>query len=452
MSSQTDSRPLDPTGAPQTTTARAVWVGSVLIGLGATTALTVLFWLTDLDLRWQGLAYSPVEPHWPHGGARTWALGYRLGTLPGLAVSVLAAVGLGLSFLKNELVRWRYPCLFLVILLALGPDLVINVLAKGFGGRPRPDQILDFGGLLPFRHPFERGLAHKGFSFLCGHCPMGFLFMGLFFLLRRWKRWACLLAGLLFGMVQGIGRMVQGAHFASDALLGASLMFTLAAALAPMTSWQPKTGAERRHRLKVAGATALLILLMVGRFLFSMPVREENVCVWLEPGQARPAADGAVLRWRANRGGTSRRNVLVAVEVGDVTVEIRRQPEPLVIRSLVTGFAFPGSGSHIASGELADEEGVSYRQGLSGLFVEKHGTFHVILREDLAASLEVKTGEGQVILVGPLPARPLAVSGRFELSDPSDLLTPAGVGRYASPGEGTPIALTLEAEKVLVRP
>ena len=151
-------------------------------------------------------------------------------------MSVLAAVGLGLSFVKNEFMRWRYPCLFLVILLALGPGLVINVLAKGFGGRPRPDEILEFGGLLQFRHPFEPGLPHKGFSFLCGHCSMGFLFMGLFFLLRGWKRWACLLAGFLFGTMQGIGRMVQGAHFASDALLSASVMFTLTAALSPVAA------------------------------------------------------------------------------------------------------------------------------------------------------------------------------------------------------------------------
>jgi hypothetical protein len=95
---------------------------------------------------------------------------------------------------------------------------------------------------------------------------------------------------------------------------------------------------------------------------------------------------------------------------------------------------------------------ISYRQRLSGFFVEKHGTFHVILRDDLAASPEVTTQEGQIILVGPLPARPLAVSGHFELSDPSGLLRPAGVARFTSPGEGTPIVLTLEAEKVFVRP
>lgn len=76
----------------------------------------------------------------------------------------------------------------------------------------------------------------------------------------------------------------------------------------------------------------------------------------------------------------------------------------------------------------------------------------MILRDDLVASLKVKTGDGQVILVSPLPARPPAVTGNFDLSDSARLLRPAEVGRYTSPGEGTPIDLTLEAEKVLVRP
>jgi len=452
MSPRPRSHSLDVPGTPSGTYLRTTWARDVVIGLGVTAALTVLFWVTDLDLRWQALAYSPVEPHWPHGGLPGWVLIYHLGTLPGLILSVLAAVGLGLSFLRTEFVRWRYPCLFLVLLLALGPGLLINLLAKGFGGRPRPDQILEFGGLLEFRYPFQPGLAHKGFSFMCGHCSMGFMFMGLFFLLRAWKRWVCLVAGFLFGLLQGVGRMVQGAHFASDALLGASVMFTLAAALAPVAAWQPRTGAERRHRLKVAGGTALLIVLMVGGFLFSMPVREENVHVWLEPGQARTAAGETVLKWRTRRDAPNPAKVLVAVEVGDVTLEFRRQPEPMLIRSLVTGFAFPGAGSRIAVGDLEQAGGISYRQRLSGFFAEKHGKFDVSLREDLAPDVEVKTRDGQIILAGPFPARPLVVSGRFELSDPGGRLKPVGADRYVSPGNGEPITLALEAQTVLVRP
>jgi membrane-associated PAP2 superfamily phosphatase len=452
MSPAPTSHSLGPPSDPSGRYPRTRLLADVLIGLGVTAALTVLFWVTELDLRWQALAYSQVEPHWPHGRLPGWVLIYHFGTLPGLMLSVLAAVGLGLSFLRTEFVRWRYPCLFLVLLLALGPGLLINLLAKGFGGRPRPDQILEFGGLLPFRYPFQPGLPHKGFSFLCGHCSMGFMFMGLFFLLRGWKRWAGLLGGLLFGLLQGVGRMVQGAHFASDALLGASVMFTLAAALAPVAAWQPQTGAERRHRLKVAGATALLIVLMVGGFLFSMPVREENVHVWLEPGQARAATGEGIHLWRARRDAPNPAKVLVEVEVGDISIAFRPQLEPMLIRSRVTGFAFPGAASPIAAGYLGVGGGIFYRQRLSGLFAEKHGSFDVSLREELVTDLAVATRDGQIVLVGPFPARPLAVRGSFELSDPGGRLTRVAEGGYTCAGVGAPITLVLEAQRVLVRP
>ena len=451
MSPQTGSRPLDPAGAPQATAPRAVWVTDVLIGIGATAAITLLFWCTDLDLRAQALAYSPMEPHWPYGRLLGWALVYHFGTLPGLMLSVLATVGFGLSFMRPEFVRWRYPCLFLVLLLALGPGLVINVLAKGFGGRPRPDQILQFGGLLEFRYPFEPGFAHKGFSFLCGHCSMGFMFMGLYFLLRGWRRWACLVGGFFFGLLQGVGRMVQGSHFASDALLGATVMFTLAAALSPVAAWKPQTVAERRHRWRIAAATSVLIVLIVASFLFSIGIREEDVHVWLEPGQATPAADVKAHAWPSRRGAPAPTRVVIAVEVGDVALEFGRGPQPMVIRSRVTGFAFPGSSSETTIRNLRPGAGVSYHEALRGLFVEKHGRFTVSLREDLEASLEVRTRDGQIILASPLPARPLVVTGSFELSDPAGLLKRTGVGRLASLGEGEPISLTLEAQKVVVQ-
>ena len=439
--------PSDPSGRYP----RTRLLANVLIGLGVTAALTVLFRVTELDLRWQGLAYSQVEPHWPHGRLPGWVLIYHFGTLPGLMLSVLAAVGLGLSFLRTEFVRWRYPCLFLVLLLALGPGLLINLLAKGFGGRPRPEQILEFGGLLPFRYPFQPGLPHKGFSFLCGHCSMGFMFMGLFFLVRGWKRWVCLIGGFLFGLLQGVGRMVQGSHFASDALLGATVMFTLAAALSPVAAWKPQTVAERRHRWRIAAATSVLIVLIVASFLFSIGMREEDVHVWLEPGQATPAADVTAHAWPSRRGAPAPTRVVIAVEVGDVALEFGRGPQPMVIRSRVTGFAFPGSSSETTIRNLRPGAGVSYHESLRGLFVEKHGRFTVSLREDLEASLEVRTRDGQIILASPLPARPLVVTGSFELSDPAGLLKRTGVGRLASLGEGEPISLTLEAQKVVVQ-
>jgi lipid A 4'-phosphatase len=424
----------------------------VLVGLAATAVVTAVFWITDFDLRWQALAYSPTAPHWPYARLLGFVVLYHLGTLPGLILGVLAAVGLGLSFIRAGFVRWRYPCLFFVLLMALGPGLVINVLAKGFGGRPRPDQILQFGGLLEFRHPFQPGFPQRGFSFLCGHCSMGFMFMGFFFVLRGWRRWAVLAGGLAFGLLQGVGRVVQGAHFPSDALLGASVMFTLAAALSPVAGWQPRKGVERRHRLAIVGATSLLIVLMVGFFLFSIGLRNEDVHVWLEPGESRPAGEATVSPWRPTRSAPQPAEISIAVEVGNIRLEFPRQPEPMLIRALVTGYAFPGSSSDVTVGELDHGAGISYRQRLSGLFIEKHGTFLVRLRPDLAAHVRISTGQGEIVLAGDRPPRPLILSGAFALSDPAGILRAAGARRYVSPGAGTPILLTLKADGVLIEP
>ena len=424
----------------------------MLAGLAVTPALTWLFWLTDLDLSWEALAYSPATPHWPYASRLGFVILYHLGTLPGLILGLLAAVGLGVSFTRPRFVRWRYPCLFFVVLLALGPGLVINVLAKGFGGRPRPDQVVQFGGFLAFRRPFQPGFPDRGFSFLCGHCSMGFLFMGFFFLLKGWRRWAMLGVGLALGLLQGVGRVVQGAHFPSDALLGGAVMFTLAAALSPIAGWEPKTGVEPRHRLAIAGATALLIVLIVGSFLFSIGLRSQDVHVWLEPGARRPGGAEAVSWWRPTRNAPEPTEVSIAVELGNLTVEFGRQPEPLVIRALVTGYAFPGSGSDVAVREGDGGAHISYRQRLSGFFIEKHGTFLVSVRDDVGARMDIATGRGDIVLASPLPSRPLLVSGEFALSDPAGVLTEVGPRRYASPGNGPPIALDLKADRLFVRP
>jgi hypothetical protein len=310
---------------------------------------------------------------------------------------------------------------------------------------------VQFGGLLEFRYPFEPGFPHKGFSLLCGHCSMGFMVMGLFFLLRGWKRWACLAGGFLFGLLQGVGRMVQGTHFPSDALLGATVMFALAAALSPVATWQPQSVPEGHHLWRVAGATTVLIVLIVASFLFSIGLREEKTDVWLDSGQPVPTADRTVHPWPVRRGAAGPARVLIAVEVGDITLEFGRQPGPMVIRARVTGFAFPGSSSEVTVRDQGRRAAVAYNQRLRGLFMEKHGRFDVSLRPDVLAELEARTGDGEIILASSLLARPLVINGTFQLSDPTGQLRPVP-GGYSSSGVGAPITLILEAQRVLVRP
>src|SRR5271166_2604405 len=99
-----------------------------LLGLFLTLLITALFWSTDLDLRLQGLAYSPGPVHWPFNDLQPWAFLYHYGTFPGLFAALAAALGWGLSYSRPDRAHWRYPCLYLVVLLALGPGFLINVL------------------------------------------------------------------------------------------------------------------------------------------------------------------------------------------------------------------------------------------------------------------------------------------------------------------------------------
>jgi hypothetical protein len=184
---------------------------------------------------------------------------------------------------------------------------------------------------------------------------------------------------------------------------------------------------------------------MVGGFLFSMPVREEKVHVWLEPGQARAAAGESVLAWRTGPDAPTPARVVIEVEVGDVSIAFRQQPEPILIRSRVTAL-FPGAPSRIARPRAA---GIFTAAPLP-LFAEARN-FDVSLREELAPGLEVTTREGQIVLTRPLPSRSLVVTGGFELSDPSGFLTRAAGGGFMRSVPG-PDHARPRAQRVLVRP
>lgn len=108
----------------------------------------------------------------------------------------------------------RRRLVFLVVVLALGPGLLVNAVLKGEWGRARPSQIVEFGGqklFSPAVIPTDQ--CEKNCSFVSGHASMGFFFMAFawFFRDRRW-----LWAGIMLGAVVGLGRMAQGGHFLSD--------------------------------------------------------------------------------------------------------------------------------------------------------------------------------------------------------------------------------------------
>jgi lipid A 4'-phosphatase len=354
-------------------------------------AVALLFRASDADIDLQALAFSSVEPHWPYADRQPWRALHDLGTLPGLLLGVAAVAAATASFLDLRFLRWRYPALYILAFLAIGPGFVTNILGKILAGRPRPDEVVPFGGTIPFLQPFDFGTPGKGFSFLCGHCSMGFLFFAFFFLLRGWKRWVVFGVAAVFGVMLGIGRVVQAAHFPSDVLLGGTIMFTVAAALSPLARLRPAPviPASRRRVVAVASIVSATLFAM---FLFSTPVHKERTTTWVDEIRRKAATHETLYSWHAP---DAPQSVRIEVERGDVVVRFVDQPEVMVIRSVVSGYGLPGADgkTHVT------RRGRSIRYEHRGEFGqwEVRASFDVRLRRGgKLLEIIVTTGSGRV--------------------------------------------------------
>lgn len=193
---------------------------------------TIVIALTNADLALSSLFC--IDGKWPVGDRQPWRLLYLMDRGPAIAVGLagLAAALMGCIYKQRR--NWIRPGLFLVVLLALGPGLVVNAVFKEYWGRPRPREIVQFGGTKEFLHPWQKGIAHKGRSFPSGHASAAFYLTAPFFVLRRRKPRAAawwMTGGLAFGALMSIARITQGGHFLSDTLWAWGMVHLIAVAL-----------------------------------------------------------------------------------------------------------------------------------------------------------------------------------------------------------------------------
>ena len=120
---------------------------------------------------------------------------------------------------------------YIILCVAIGPGLLVNEVFKSNWGRARPVQIEEFGGTKKYSPPLTpSNQCPKNCSFTSGDASVGFVLVALAFLARKRRGlWIALAmsAGLLIGLV----RIVQGAHFFSDVLYSGILVYGSARAL-----------------------------------------------------------------------------------------------------------------------------------------------------------------------------------------------------------------------------
>ncbi len=193
----------------------------ILIGL------SLLIFMSNADLGLVRLVALPNH-QWPGMTQQPWPTLYKLAPIPGLLLGIVALMIIVTGYLFSYLKKYRREALFVVLFLALGPGLLVNVVLKNHLGRPRPQELAEFGGQYQFVQFWQRGAAGKNSSFPSGHASIAFSLMTPWFFLHRKKPRPARLflhAGILFGLLVGIGRIEQGAHFPSDILWAGGLVY-----------------------------------------------------------------------------------------------------------------------------------------------------------------------------------------------------------------------------------
>lgn len=223
---------------------RQAWLTECALPLIALTGLALYAAQAGADEAVARAIWTAGGGSWQWGDA-AWAQAlYRLGPWPAIALGIGALVGLGLSFLGSPWRAWRTPALFVVLLVGLGPGLLINGLLKPGWGRPRPRQLVEFGGEAHYLAPWQTG-PHgagqaTGRSFPSGHASMGFALMAPYFLWARRRRGARagLGLGLVAGLLIGAARVCQGGHFVTDVLFAGIIVYATGWGLARVLLWQ----------------------------------------------------------------------------------------------------------------------------------------------------------------------------------------------------------------------
>jgi membrane-associated PAP2 superfamily phosphatase len=160
---------------------------------------------------------------------------YNYGCMPAQILCGGAGLFLLLSLKYDRFVSLRGPCLVLVLSLVLGSGIIAHSILKEWWGRPRPKQLVDFGGSQIFR-PYYKPATTKPIepskSFPSGHSTTGFYFFAFYFIGKRLNNRAITIGGLVAGFALGgilsIARVMQGGHFVSDIVLAALIMWVSA--------------------------------------------------------------------------------------------------------------------------------------------------------------------------------------------------------------------------------
>lgn len=117
----------------------------------------------------------------------------------------------------------RKVILYLLLIIAIGPGLIVNSIFKDHWGRARPAETTLFGGTKEFTPAFiisDQG----GYSFSCGHAAGAFFLIALALLAQKRRMlWMSLAVG--YGIAISYIRIAAGGHFFSDTVVSFFIVY-----------------------------------------------------------------------------------------------------------------------------------------------------------------------------------------------------------------------------------
>lgn len=254
-----------------------------LVAAGVALALPFLL-IPSLDIAAARLFFVPGEE-------------FPLGRVPlvqwvhDTGVPILLVGGVVLAVLVYAINRWRGTELlnlrtrglvFVLLCLALGPGLLVNVVLKDHWGRARPTQIEAFGGSRTYSPPLILAdQCDRNCSFVAGDPSAGFFYLS--FAMLAGSVPAAIAASAL-GLGIGVLRMGEGGHFLSDVLFCGLAMAALVRFL-HLLLIEPDGGQRflawwRWARSSVRGRLTLALIVTAIAIMLSALDIDRPVAIW----------------------------------------------------------------------------------------------------------------------------------------------------------------------------
>jgi membrane-associated PAP2 superfamily phosphatase len=179
----------------------------------------------------------PLRFHW-----RLWA--WRDAIISVSGVIVFAAAAAVAWKIARPAARMAIPgraVILLLATLAVGPGLLTNVILKDFWGRPRPVDVIEFGGeerFMPWWKP--GGDCAKNCSFVSGDVSGAYWTIAAATVVPAPWQPLAIAAALTLGGAMSLMRIMAGAHFASDVFFAGFFTFIVVwLGYALLYRWRP---------------------------------------------------------------------------------------------------------------------------------------------------------------------------------------------------------------------